>query len=60
MALWVAAVICHCHLGVIHWYITGAAQVFRGGWNAAYWRALRQPAASYWAPRLPLGLSFLI
>lgn len=34
MALWVAAVIRHCHLGVISWYITGAVWAFCGGWGA--------------------------
>lgn len=55
MALWVVAVICHWHLGVIHWYrahLSEEAGVLSGG------RALHQPAGSYWVPWLTLGLSY--
>lgn len=31
---WLQAVICRCHLGVIHWYSTNAARVFCGGQSA--------------------------
>lgn len=45
MVLWVAAVICHCHLGVIHWYISGAAQAVCGGWST---EQRGSPASASW------------
>lgn len=60
MALWVAAVICHCHLGVIHWYITGAAQAFCGGWSAEQPGSPASVGCQLLAPQLTPCLSFLI
>ena len=56
MVPWVFTVICHCHLGVIHWYRTSTALAFCGGWGAGEEGvACHQPAGCCWLTQLHPG-----